>query len=242
MTEQPADSAPVVSGEQGLSVPVISGAKGGQPNSPEVREESELAKEFRELKAKVDKIERGEQSAKDRGLRKVETRLDELSKAFGYVEKYKDPETAKREMLIDEALSRMPADREEPSPRVSKDEELQAECKSRIEKHLGKKGIPIAEWGAATAGLQDKTFASVDDALETAMELVAAYQDNKRKQNAPASLAGAVAPAGGGAATTDLKAEYIKEINAARGKGAIAGRAIRDKYQKLGLDTSNISF
>jgi hypothetical protein len=188
MAEDTQVSAPAVSGNSELSAPNISGAVEGQQKSAGQREEFDLAKEFREMRAEIEQVRRVAQGEKDRGVNKVRTELDELKRALGYLEKHKDPEKAAREMILDDMVAERttPA---ETSPKVSKDEELKVEYKSRIEKHLKKVGIPEAEWASATESLKDKSFDSVDDAVFAAMEAAQNYKVNKGKQSAPATTA-----------------------------------------------------
>jgi hypothetical protein len=71
------------------------------------------------------------------------------------------------------------------------------------------------------------------------------YVLGKVKPTPPASPAGVVqAPATGGATAKSLdalKAEYIKEMTAARGNRA-QGKLVQAKYRQMGLDTGSIDF
>ncbi len=209
MAEETQVSAPAVSGNSELSAPNISGAVEGQLKSAGQRDEFDLAKEVREMRAEIEQVKRIAQGEKDRGVNKVRTELDDLKRALGYLEKHKDPEKAFREMAIDEMIADRTTPRET-SPKVSKDEELKVEYKSRIEKHLKKVGIPEAEWVAATESLKDKSFDSVDDAVFAAMEAAQNYKTNKGKQTAPATVA-AVSTQTGASSTHEAKPEDVAE-------------------------------
>jgi hypothetical protein len=191
MSNQPADSATIPSGTPELSVPSFSGSTVGQPNSTEVRDVSELAKRLEETERRLAAAEKRFQSEHDKGVKKVESRMDMLEKAAGYLQEFKDPKKAAREMRLDELASEETSPVEPTSAKISKDEELKSEYKTRIEKHLKKVGIPESEWVAATEAIKGKSYESVDEAVFAAMETAQNYQTNKGKQTAPASVAAA---------------------------------------------------
>jgi hypothetical protein len=204
-------SASSASGNLELSTPNISGTVEGQPKSAGQKEELDLAKELRDVKARLDKYERGEQSAKDRGVKKLETRLDDLTKALAFLDK------------LDGATPEKVAPVPETSPKVSKDEEPEAEYKRRVTKRLNKLGIPEAEHGLATAALAGKEYADWDEAVDEAVEAAKVYAANKQKQSAPASLAGA------STATKVTSTHETTEDEAADEYAKLARGSLRDK-------------
>ena len=222
-----------------MSTPAISGKSDGQPNSTEIREDSELVKTIQGLTKRLEKIERGEQSKKDRGIKALSEKIEEMRRSQAYLQEHKTPERAAREKAIDDLLDSRDVGA---SASTVTDERESLEYKNRIERRLKKKGVPRAEWATATAAVANQEFDDVDDAVDAASEAIDAYLTNKAKQDAPASPAGAVVPPGGKAPKPDLERQFKEEMLAARGQGAAAGRAIRKKYEEQGVETGKIVF
>jgi hypothetical protein len=173
MTNQSADSAIEASGKQenptSVAVPEISGKSVGQPSSPVVRDEPSLGEVLREIKSvnkRIEKLERGEQSAKDRGVDSVRKELADLKRMAGLL---KVPEEEADKVARDVVLNRVvdrELSREDVSPQVYQGRNPQAEYEDRVKKRLAKLGIPEAEYELATSGVKGKSFESWDEAVD----------------------------------------------------------------------------
>jgi hypothetical protein len=239
------ESAPEPSATEKAPLSPVVKPSSGQPNSAPSIDAAALRKEIAEqVREDLKREIREAQSTKDKRLDSWEKDKSKMDEIYAYVKRYPDnPEQALRELKVDKLLNSQPEPVSSPSDTGTvkkaglEQRALDVLAKSKVLDPNEQLEIR-QEWAkSAPPG----GFDSDDDAVAAMGDFIAEFKIAKSKREAPASAAAAIAPRGGPAAV-DLEKQYRAEIIAARGKGAMAGREIRNKYNELGLDTSKISF
>jgi hypothetical protein len=224
---------------QGLPIPGASNLSTGQAPSGVEAESAHLSKRILDLEKQL----KGLQGGLDKRVGKfdnldqtdLELLLDIAHKAKG------DPDTVQKE-FIDAKIRRdymkgsapisKPESREDAGPGVEQNvREMFAAAGISDEKVMAEVLKPLNSMEYVTEDGRMKPKYFVDLTARIAKSLQAQVQ-----QSQPGNPAAVIAPTGGGVPDTNLEAAYQKEINAAKGQGSAAGRAIREKYRKLGMD------
>jgi hypothetical protein len=179
------------------------------------------------------------QSQKDRRFSKLEKQFDDvdarLTRFAELVQGGMKPDQARQQLDVEDAVDyvrqlrqgkRAGAPVDQPALGSAEQEQAMTEA-NEILKEAGLDSDP-----AWVETLRKTTFKDGAHLLKTAATFVIKRTTAKPPEN-PATT---ISPGGGTLPRPDLEAAYQKEINAARGKGAAAGRVIREKYRALGLN------
>jgi len=243
MTELERDAVPA--GEQEDGELLLPGTSGGslEQGSAKVSQDAELVKRLdqldQQLKRLPDLIDAGIKSTKDKRFQALEG-VDPvtLKKFKAYLDKYQgDEDKAIREMRVDEILdgqSSKPADRSgSPASEKRMTRYVRRLLSSAGVSFRDPEYLAIVNKHSSPNGVdEDAFYDDVDDLVE---------QRRGKKDRQEAEPTGAVVVEGGRVAGhPDAEKKYIAEMQAARGKGAAFGRAIKEKYRKLGVDIDSI--
>jgi hypothetical protein len=188
---------------------------------------------------RLDKLERGEQSNKDKGIAKLSSGLAETREQVESIRKLIEKGLDEDEIVEKLAIKRLLKAQEETpvsevAPPVSPGKPTAAPRVDR-EAIARNNGIDItsAEFTEISSIDSDDEYISQLVALATGRYKSTSMQPNPAAIM-PTSPTGESIPK----ATSE---QYIKEMQAARGKGYETGRQIRDKYRKLGVKVDEIS-
>ncbi len=226
-------------GEQGAPLPESS-QSGQAPSSPaEAKTIEVVLQEINRLKGDI----RGLQAIIDTGMagvnKDIRKQVFDLQEQLKVYEKYREnmpADKAYREMMIDELIaSRTSNNSDMPvAPHVSPGKPIEAPKVDR-EAIARNNGVDITSADyTEIAGLEsDEDYISQLVALATGRYVSTTMPPNPAAIM-PTSPVGQSIPK----ATPE---QYIKEMQAARGKGYEAGRQIKDKYRKLGVKVDEIS-
>ncbi len=186
-----------------------------------------------------DQLTRKLQSEKDRRINQVERKLETMQGALGrFTELVKggmSPDQAQQQLRVESAIEYVESLRQQTGegggsaqsfpPAAGKPEQAIDEAKGLLSE-AGLDSDP--EW----VQMVSKGFSDAHEAVKAAANLIIRRAIKGQKVN----LAAAIQPGGGALPEENLEKAYQKEIAAARGQGATAGRTIREKYRALGLD------
>jgi len=239
MTEGQQDALPAVEQEPaGKPIPQVSGGSPEEGSAAAGPDASALAKELAELRTRLDKlpeeIDARFKSGKDKRFAKVDEIYEWVKASGGDPKKIED--RVERQVLLErlEALEK-PESVQVGAHGGAADKDAESRTAKFLNDLKDESGVELTdeELGQIWGG---RRYTNWDDAFRDARK--PAFKKAKGETIVPAAV---VAEGGRTAQVTgDLAEKYKSEMTAARGKGHAAGREIKAKYRKLGVDVDRI--